>query len=133
MDFSEKFFNFISYFDTILNNYNNFIIIAVTLILRNIFYLTQEYISKSFVHAKYAKYSAGLLTTYLKSDIDNFTSKDLSFYLKNITKETFYARGVLYATISVITDILYLSLMFLLIFGTIEIAEVLTLFFYFLL
>ena len=125
MDFSEKFFNFISYFDTILNNYNNFIIIAVTLILRNIFYLTQEYISKSFVHAKYAKYSAGLLTTYLKSDIDNFTSKDLSFYLKNITKETFYAFcGVLYATISVITDILYLSLMFLLIFGTIEIAEV---------
>ena len=30
----------------------------------------------------------------------------------------------MYATISVITDILYLSLMFLLIFGTIEIADI---------
>ncbi len=125
IDFSEKFLNIINYFEPILKNYNNLIIIAVTLVLRNIVYLTQEYISKSFVHAKYAKYSAGLLRTYLKSDIDNFTSKDLSFYLKNITKETFYAFcGVLYATISVITDILYLLLMFLLISSTVEIEDV---------
>ena len=65
MDFSEKFFNFISYFDTILNNYNNFIIIAVTLILRNIFYLTQEYISK-VLYMQIRKIFSNLLTTYLK-------------------------------------------------------------------
>ena len=61
----------------------------------------------------------------MKSDIDNFSSKDLSFYLKNITRETFYAFcGVLYGTISVITDTLYLFLMFLLIFSTIQIEDI---------
>ncbi len=124
-DFSDTFNNIFPYFDKLFNQFNNFIIIAISLILRNIFYISQEYVSKSFVHAKYSKFSADLLKTYLKSDIDNFASKDLSFYLKNITRETFYAFcGILYATISVITDILYLSLMFLLILSTIEIENV---------
>jgi len=124
-DFSNTFKNIFSYFDSILSQYNYFVLIAVSLILRNIVYLCQEYISKSFVHAKFAKFSADLLKTYLKSDIDNFSSKDLSFYLKNITRETFYAFcGVLYGTISVITDTLYLFLMFLLIFSTIQIEDI---------
>lgn len=91
--------------------YDEIIILVFALIGRNIVFLLQEYILKSFVHQKYSKYATLLLGKYLNSEMSKFLENDTSFYLKNVTRETFYAFcGILYASISFISELIYLFL-----------------------
>lgn len=88
-------------------------ILVFSIILRNVFSFFQQLVVNKFIYGKYAKYSYKLLKTYSSSQPEKFFSKNYSFYLKNIVKETQYAFiGILFALISLVGDIFYLLILF---------------------
>lgn len=105
---------------------NKIYLLVILLISRNFVFFTQEFVLKSFVHRKYSKYATLLLGKYLNSDMKMFLKYDNSFYLKNITKETFYAFcGILYSCILLISEIFYLLIISLFLFSIIPSDQIL--------
>lgn len=89
------------------------IIFMVSIILRNIFSFFQQLSVNQFVYKEYAKYSYELLKTYVLSKPEKFFLKNYSYYLKNVIKETQNAfQGILYATIYLTVDFIYLISIF---------------------
>lgn len=105
--------------DVFLLNINNFLnldydflkllIIVISLILRNIFFILQDYIIRSFVFNQYNLNSKNLFNIYANSDIKKFKSKSIHHYIKNLNKETWYCYlGILFAILYMTIDIFYL-------------------------
>jgi ABC-type bacteriocin/lantibiotic exporter with double-glycine peptidase domain len=83
-------------------------IFVFSIIFRNIFSFIQQLIINNFVYDKYAKYSYELLKTYVLSNSEKFFSKNYSYYLKNVIKETQNVfLGILYAIIYLFIDFIY--------------------------
>ena len=88
-----------------------FVIVAIILFLRNIFFLAQEFLIKTFVFKHYNINSKKLFHLYASSSILKFYKKGIDFYLKNLNRETWYCYiGVLYAILYLIVDIVYFVL-----------------------
>lgn len=106
LDVIYNFFNFeIEFF------YFQFVIVALILFLRNFFFLTQEFIIKSFVFRQYNTNSKKLFHLYASSSILKFYKKGIDYYLKNLNRETWYCYiGVLYAILYLVVDIIYFNL-----------------------
>ena len=88
-----------------------FVIIAIILFLRNIFFLAQEFFIKTFVFKHYNINSKKLFHLYASTSILKFYKKGIDYYLKNLNRETWYCYiGVLYAILYLIVDIVYFVL-----------------------
>ena len=116
--------NFINFFTNLFDENNKIYLLVSSLVLRNFIFFIQEFILKYFVHNKYSKYATLLLGKYLNSDMQMFLKYDNSFYLKNITKETFYAFcGILYSSILLISFIFYLTIVSIFLFSIIPLQD----------
>ena len=60
------------------------LIIAFSLLFRNIFYLMQDYLIKSFVFNHYNINSKKLFKLYASSELIKFYKKGIDYYLKNL-------------------------------------------------
>lgn len=108
-DFLEVIYNFFNF--EIEFFYFQFVIVALILFLRNFFFLTQEFIIKSFVFRQYSTNSKKLFHLYASSSILKFYKKGIDYYLKNLNRETWYCYiGVLYAILYLVVDIIYFNL-----------------------
>lgn len=108
-DFLEIIYNFFNF--EIEFFYFQFVIVALILFLRNFFFLTQEFIIKSFVFRQYSTNSKKLFHLYASSSILKFYKKGIDYYLKNLNRETWYCYiGVLYAILYLVVDIIYFNL-----------------------
>ena len=73
------------------------LLISITLILRNIFFIFQDFLVKSFVFSHYNKNSKNLFVLYASSEFIKFYKQGIDYYIKNLNKETWYAYvGILY-------------------------------------
>ena len=84
------------------------LIIAFSLLFRNIFYLMQDYLIKSFVFNQYNINSKKLFKLYASSELIKFYKKGIDYYLKNLNKETWYCYlGILYGLLYISIDTIY--------------------------
>ena len=84
------------------------LMIALSLLLRNIFYILQDFLIKSFVFNHYNINSKKLFKIYASSDLITFYKKGIDYYLKNLNKETWYCYlGILYGLLYISIDIIY--------------------------
>ncbi len=107
----------VDYFLSLLYKKNNFSInffhfqiftIAIILFLRNIFYITQDYLIKSFVFKHYNINSKKLFTLYASSELMKFYKKGIDYYIENLNKETWYCYvGILYGLLYILIDSIY--------------------------
>lgn len=82
--------------------------IALTLFFRNVFYLIQDYLIKSFIFNQYNINSKKLFKLYASSELIKFYKRGIDYYLKNLNKETWYCYlGILYGLLYVSVDAIY--------------------------
>ena len=96
-------------------NYEVFKIVFVVscLILRNIFFILQDYNVRNYVFKHYNKNSENLFKTYASSDYKTFNSKSIHYYLKNLNKETWYCYlGILFSLLYISIDLIYILTIF---------------------
>ena len=84
------------------------LLISITLILRNIFFIFQDFLVKSFVFNHYNKNSKNLFVLYASSEFIKFYKQGIDYYIKNLNKETWYAYvGILYGLLYILIDFIY--------------------------
>ena len=84
------------------------LLISITLILRNIFFIFQDFLVKSFVFSHYNKNSKNLFVLYASSEFIKFYKQGIDYYIKNLNKETWYAYvGILYGLLYILIDVIY--------------------------
>ena len=84
------------------------LLISITLILRNIFFIFQDFLVKSFVFSHYNKNSKNLFVLYASSEFIKFYKQGIDYYIKNLNKETWYAYvGILYGILYILIDFIY--------------------------
>ena len=84
------------------------LLISITLILRNIFFIFQDFLVKSFVFSHYNKNSKNLFVLYASSEFIKFYKQGIDYYIKNLNKETWYAYvGILYGLLYILIDFIY--------------------------
>ena len=78
------------------------------MILRNIFFIFQDFLVKSFVFNHYNKNSKNLFVLYASSEFIKFYKQGIDYYIKNLNKETWYAYvGILYGLLYILIDFIY--------------------------
>ena len=78
------------------------------MILRNIFFIFQDFLVKSFVFSHYNKNSKNLFVLYASSEFIKFYKQGIDYYIKNLNKETWYAYvGILYGLLYILIDFIY--------------------------
>lgn len=105
--------DYLSFISKSFNNINydlfKVVIIVFLLILRNIFFILQDYYLRSFVFKHYNINSRNLFRTYALSNLKEFNSKSIHVYLKNLNKETWYCYlGILYSLLYISVDLIYI-------------------------
>ena len=96
-------------------NYEVFKIVFVVfcLVLRNIFFILQDYNVRNYVFKHYNKNSENLFKTYASSDYKTFNSQSIHYYLKNLNKETWYCYlGILFSLLYISIDFIYILAIF---------------------
>ncbi len=84
------------------------LLISISLILRNIFFIFQDFLVKSFVFKHYNHNSKNLFVLYASSDFIKFYKQGIDYYIKNLNKETWYAYvGILYGLLYILIDFIY--------------------------
>jgi ATP-binding cassette subfamily B protein len=84
------------------------LMIALSLLFRNVFYLMQDYLIKSFIFSQYNTNSKKLFKLYASSELIKFYKRGIDYYLKNLNKETWYCYlGILYGLLYVFIDTVY--------------------------
>ena len=84
------------------------LLISITLILRNIFFIFQDFLVKSFVFNHYNKNSKNLFVLYASSEFIKFYKQGIDYYIKNLNKETWYAYvGILYGLLYILIDFIF--------------------------
>ena len=84
------------------------LLISITLILRNIFFIFQDFLVKSFVFSHYNRNSKNLFVLYASSEFIKFYKQGIDYYIKNLNKETWYAYvGILYGLLYILIDFIY--------------------------
>ena len=78
------------------------------MILRNIFFIFQDFLVKSFVFNHYNKNSKNFFVLYASSEFIKFYKQGIDYYIKNLNKETWYAYvGILYGLLYILIDFIY--------------------------
>jgi len=110
--------NFINQLNVlILNSFNNFsftetllILLIFFLILKNVINLYQVYFQFSFIYNLTAQKASKLLKIYLNKNYEDFLKKDISIYIKQITRDIEHVfAGIFGLIISIAGDIIYIS------------------------
>ena len=84
------------------------LMIALSLFLRNIFYIIQDFLIKAFVFKHYNINSKQLFTLYASSELIKFYKKGIDHYVENLNKETWYCFvGILYGLLYIFIDTIY--------------------------
>ena len=101
-----NFFDGISYNETLL------LLLIFFLILKNFLNLYQVYFQFSFIYALTVKKASNLLKIYLDKNYEDFLKKDISIYIKQITRDIEHVfAGIFGLIISIVGDILYIGVL----------------------
>lgn len=101
-----NFFEGISYNETIL------LLLIFFLIIKNFLNLYQVYFQFSFIYALTVKKASLLLKIYLDKNYEDFLKKDISIYIKQITRDIEHVfAGIFGLIISIIGDIFYIGVL----------------------
>jgi ABC-type multidrug transport system fused ATPase/permease subunit len=106
--FIKKIYDF---FGVYFSEYNDLLIffLVFSLLLRNISYLTYQFLISKFTYNLYARNSKLLLESYFQIDFLDYLKYSKATYMKNIIKESYLVYlGIIYAIIICTSDFLYL-------------------------
>lgn len=106
--FIKKIYDF---FGVYFSEYNDLLIffLVFSLLLRNISYLTYQFLISKFTYNLYARNSKLLLESYFQIDFLDYLKYSKATYMKNIIKESYLVYlGIIHAIIICTSDFLYL-------------------------
>ena len=106
--FIKKIYDF---FGVYFSEYNELLVffLVFSLLLRNISYLTYQFLISKFTYNLYARNSKLLLESYFQIDFLDYLKYSKATYMKNIIKESYLVYlGIIYAIIICTSDFLYL-------------------------